>query len=65
MYPFIEIVFDVKNPAGHYHIPVLLSPFGYTTYRGSERWTSIKSVCLLSILFFRKANFVKINIFYD
>ncbi|XP_012152977.1 uncharacterized protein LOC100879167 isoform X2 [Megachile rotundata] len=37
MYPFIEIVFDVKNPAGHYHIPVLLSPFGYTTYRGSER----------------------------
>ncbi|KAG7211164.1 hypothetical protein KM043_010488 [Ampulex compressa] len=37
MYPFIEIVFDVKNPNGHYHIPVLLSPFGYTTYRGSER----------------------------
>ncbi|XP_017887934.1 uncharacterized protein LOC108629651 isoform X3 [Ceratina calcarata] len=37
MYPFIEIVFDVKNPMGHYHIPVLLSPFGYTTYRGSER----------------------------
>ncbi|KOX78431.1 hypothetical protein WN51_07838 [Melipona quadrifasciata] len=37
MYPFIEIVFDVKNPASHYHIPVLLSPFGYTTYRGSER----------------------------
>ncbi|XP_076243339.1 uncharacterized protein LOC143184756 isoform X2 [Calliopsis andreniformis] len=37
MYPFIEIVFDVKNPCGHYHIPVLLSPFGYTTYRGSER----------------------------
>ncbi|XP_043523745.1 uncharacterized protein LOC122535907 isoform X1 [Frieseomelitta varia] len=37
MYPFIEIVFDVKNPTGHYHIPVLLSPFGYSTYRGSER----------------------------
>ncbi|XP_015437852.1 PREDICTED: uncharacterized protein LOC107192996 [Dufourea novaeangliae] len=37
MYPFIEIVFDVKDPAGHYHIPVLLSPFGYSTYRGSER----------------------------
>lgn len=37
MYPFIEIVFDVKNPAGQYHIPLLLSPFGYTTYRGSER----------------------------
>ncbi|XP_033330491.2 uncharacterized protein LOC117222720 isoform X3 [Megalopta genalis] len=37
MYPFIEIVFDVKDPAGHYHIPLLLSPFGYSTYRGSER----------------------------
>ncbi|XP_015607055.1 uncharacterized protein LOC107273406 isoform X2 [Cephus cinctus] len=37
MYPFIEIVFDVKNPTGHYHLPVLLSPFGYSTYRGSER----------------------------
>ncbi|KAL2715104.1 PH domain-containing protein -like isoform X1 [Vespula squamosa] len=37
MYPFIEIVFDVKNPAGHYHIPVLLSPFGYSTYRGFDR----------------------------
>ncbi|XP_019698657.1 uncharacterized protein LOC105186934 isoform X2 [Harpegnathos saltator] len=35
MYPFIEIVFDVKNPLGHYHIPILLSPFGYSTYRGS------------------------------
>lgn len=35
MYPFIEIVFDVKNPAEHYHVPLLLSPFGYTTYRGS------------------------------
>ncbi|XP_066582404.1 uncharacterized protein [Prorops nasuta] len=36
MYPFIEIVFDVKNASGHYHIPLILSPFGYTTYRGSE-----------------------------
>ncbi|XP_011315399.1 uncharacterized protein [Fopius arisanus] len=37
LYPFIEIVFDVKNPTGNYHIPVLLSPYGYTTYRGSDR----------------------------
>ncbi|XP_015125404.1 uncharacterized protein LOC107047172 isoform X2 [Diachasma alloeum] len=37
LYPFIEIVFDVKNPTGNYHIPVLLSPFGYTTYRGTDR----------------------------
>ncbi|XP_011172723.1 uncharacterized protein LOC105205126 isoform X2 [Solenopsis invicta] len=34
MFPFVEIVFDVKNPNVHYHIPLLLSPFGYTTYRG-------------------------------
>lgn len=37
LYPFIEIVFDVKNPVLSYHIPVLLSPFGYTTYRGMDR----------------------------
>jgi len=35
MFPFIEIVFDVKKPTTHYHIPLLLSPFGYTTYRGT------------------------------
>ncbi|XP_013107889.2 uncharacterized protein LOC106087409 [Stomoxys calcitrans] len=33
-YPYIEIV--VKCERGqHYHIPLLLSPFGYTTYRGT------------------------------
>ncbi|XP_072744631.1 uncharacterized protein [Anoplolepis gracilipes] len=35
MFPFVEIVFDVKNPNGHYHLPLLLSPFGYSTYRGT------------------------------
>jgi 5-hydroxyisourate hydrolase len=34
LYPFIEIVFEI-NPNEHYHIPLLLNPFGYTTYRGS------------------------------
>ncbi|HEY4111065.1 hydroxyisourate hydrolase [Puia sp.] len=34
LYPFIEIRFEV-GAAGHYHIPLLLSPFGYSTYRGS------------------------------
>lgn len=34
-YPYAEIVFNVENPEEHYHIPLLLSPFGYTTYRGS------------------------------
>ncbi|XP_029662719.1 uncharacterized protein LOC115235219 isoform X1 [Formica exsecta] len=35
MFPFVEIVFDVKNPNGHYHMPLLLSPFSYSTYRGT------------------------------
>jgi len=35
LYPEIAISFKVEAGATHYHIPVLLSPFGYTTYRGS------------------------------
>uniref|UniRef100_A0A182N0L3 5-hydroxyisourate hydrolase n=1 Tax=Anopheles dirus TaxID=7168 RepID=A0A182N0L3_9DIPT len=35
LYPFVEIVFNVADPAQHYHIPLLLNPFGYSTYRGS------------------------------
>ncbi|XP_029177788.1 uncharacterized protein LOC114945672 isoform X2 [Nylanderia fulva] len=35
IYPFVEIVFDVKNINSHYHLPLLLSPFSYTIYRGS------------------------------
>ncbi len=34
-YPEIEICFLINNPKQHYHIPLLLSPFGYSTYRGS------------------------------
>ncbi len=33
-YPFIEIIFEIKDEA-HYHAPLLLNPFGYSTYRGS------------------------------
>lgn len=33
-YPYIEIVFDVRE-IQHYHVPLLLNPFGYSTYRGS------------------------------
>ncbi len=33
-YPFVEIVFMVTGKE-HYHIPLLLNPYGYTTYRGS------------------------------
>jgi 5-hydroxyisourate hydrolase len=31
----IPIRFGVSDAAGHYHVPLLLSPFGYSTYRGS------------------------------
>ncbi|WP_199611084.1 hydroxyisourate hydrolase [Flocculibacter collagenilyticus] len=34
-YPYVDIVFSIANSDDHYHIPLLLSPFGYTTYRGS------------------------------
>ena len=33
-YPFIEITFTIQNEE-HYHVPLLLNPFGYSTYRGS------------------------------
>jgi len=33
-YPFVEVYFEVTEE-GHYHIPLLLSPYGYSTYRGS------------------------------
>lgn len=35
LYPYVEIVFTVADPAQHYHIPLLLAANGYTTYRGS------------------------------
>ena len=31
----IPIRFGVADAAGHYHVPLLLSPYGYSTYRGS------------------------------
>ncbi len=34
-YPFVEVAFEVTDPGGHYHVPLLLSPYGYSTYRGS------------------------------
>jgi 5-hydroxyisourate hydrolase len=34
-YPEVVIVFDLSDEAAHYHIPLLLSPFAYSTYRGS------------------------------
>jgi 5-hydroxyisourate hydrolase len=34
-HPRIAVEFSVDDPAAHYHVPLLVSPFGYTTYRGS------------------------------
>ena len=36
--PFIDVVqldFGMADAAGHYHVPLLVSPYGYSTYRGS------------------------------
>lgn len=41
LYPWVDVTFTVDDPAdhpdapGHLHIPLLLNPFGYSTYRGS------------------------------
>jgi|ERR1041385_2918030 5-hydroxyisourate hydrolase len=34
-YPQVTIIFRLADAAQHYHVPLLLSPFGYSTYRGS------------------------------
>jgi 5-hydroxyisourate hydrolase len=34
-YPEVVVVFTADGQTAHYHLPLLLSPFGYTTYRGS------------------------------
>ena len=34
-FPEASIVFAIKDTARHYHVPLLLSPYGYATYRGS------------------------------
>ncbi|MNL48936.1 5-hydroxyisourate hydrolase [compost metagenome] len=31
----IPLRFGIADPASHYHVPLLLSPYGYSTYRGS------------------------------
>lgn len=35
MFPDVRVTFRVSDAARHYHLPLLLSPFAYTTYRGS------------------------------
>ncbi|MEP6695367.1 MAG: hydroxyisourate hydrolase [Pseudonocardiales bacterium] len=34
-YPEVTVTFTIADPDQHHHVPLLLSPFGYSTYRGS------------------------------
>jgi 5-hydroxyisourate hydrolase len=34
-FPEVVIVFEIEAPNEHYHVPLLISPYGYSTYRGS------------------------------
>jgi 5-hydroxyisourate hydrolase len=34
-YPEVTVVCRIEDPGAHYHVPLLLSPYGYSTYRGS------------------------------
>jgi 5-hydroxyisourate hydrolase len=34
-FPVVEVVFEVADATRHHHVPLLLSPFGYSTYRGT------------------------------
>ncbi|NXA54278.1 HIUH hydrolase, partial [Nothocercus julius] len=35
LYPYVEVVFTITDPAQKLHVPLLISPYSYTTYRGS------------------------------
>jgi 5-hydroxyisourate hydrolase len=34
LYPTVQVIFSVRDGEMHFHLPLLLSPYGYTTYRG-------------------------------
>jgi 5-hydroxyisourate hydrolase len=34
-YPFVDVHFEIAKDSGHYHIPLLISPFSFSSYRGS------------------------------
>ena len=39
-FPGVHVVMTLDDAEDHYHVPLLLSPFGYTTYRGELSWQS-------------------------
>jgi 5-hydroxyisourate hydrolase len=34
-YPYVIVVFEIADATAHHHVPLLINPFGYSTYRGS------------------------------
>ena len=34
-YPYVDVLFEVTDRSTHHHVPLIVSPFGYSTYRGS------------------------------
>ena len=34
-YPQVDVTFEIEGDGQHYHVPLLLNPYGYSTYRGS------------------------------
>jgi len=34
-YPLVQVMFTIRDPSQNYHVPLLLSAYGYSTYRGS------------------------------
>lgn len=34
-YPSVPVIFEIREPDAHYHVPLLVSPWSYSTYRGS------------------------------
>jgi len=34
-YPYVEVIFEIEKPQEHYHVPILLNAYGFSTYRGS------------------------------
>ena len=34
-HPHVTVTFEINDASAHYHVPLLISPYGYTTYRGS------------------------------
>lgn len=33
-FPYVQVIFEIDRPSQLYHVPLLISPYGYSTYRG-------------------------------